>query len=395
MSRFRLATPTAFLLLLLSLFAASCASTGPKISKAEKKRIEAEFNAKFLDASENWVPRVYRIGYELISHQVPGHGAGEPKFGFVGIGVEELKDYARKPYGIDEKVKGVLVRGLYPGSKAEGLDIVPGDVIVKLNGKKTKNLGAFFKRVRKAEGNSVKALVWRKGIEREVEVPLEKVYYNAQFFLSPTPDLDANSAFSKINVGIGAIRYCRNDDELATIMGHELAHTTLKHSLKKMGVGVGATLAYGTAAAMIDALTFGGVGNLVVSPMQQATEAAVSRRYEREADYFGLRHAFHSGYDVQNGSKVFSRLATDAPGYNLLAYTFASHPKTSERFLRLEKIVEELKRQYPDQAAKEKSPEWEIVIPVSEGETLWQALEKIKNQSPVASQPAAPQAAAA
>jgi hypothetical protein len=282
------------------------------------------------------------------------------------------------------------------------LDLSPGDVIQKINGKKTRNLGAFFKRVRKAEGPSVKVLVWRKGSQREVEVPLEKVYYNAQFFLSPTPDLDANSAFSKINVGIGAIRYCRNDDELATIMGHELAHTTLKHSLKKMGVGVGSSLAYGVAAAAIDAVTFGGVGNLVTSPIQHATEAAVSRRYEREADYFGLRHAFHSGYDVQNGSRVFSRLATDAPGYNLLAYTFASHPKTSERFLRLEKIVEELKRQYPDEAGQAKSPDWEFVIPVSEGETLLQAVEKLMNSSkepapgPQKSQsPAVPQAAAA
>ncbi len=365
--------------ILLVCFLASCASTGPRVSSAERKKMEAEFNAKFIEASAKWLPRVYRVGYRLINAHVPGHGAEKPNFGFVGVGVEELKDYARKTYGIDKSVKGVLVRGIYPGSKAEteGVEVRPGDVIQKLNGKKTNSLGSFFKAVRQAKGPSIKAELLRQSEKLERDLPVEKVYYNAQFFLSPTPDLDANAAFSKINVGVGAIRFCRNDDELAVIMGHELAHTTLKHSLKKMGAGIGSSIGYGAAAAVIDAFTFGGVGTLIVSPIQHATDAALSRRYEREADYFGMRHAFHSGYDVENGARVFSRLATEAPSYNILAYTFSSHPKTSERFLRLEKIIEELKTQYPAQAAKVKSMDWEIIVPVQTGETLREAVEKL------------------
>ncbi len=367
-------------LFLTSLVLVSCASTGPKVSKSERKRMEDEFNAKFLQASDQWLPRVYRIGYQLLSSHVPGHGSEEPKFGFVGVGVDELKDYARKTYSIDKSVRGVLVRGIYPGSKAEGVDIRAGDVVEKLEGKKTQSLGSFFKVVRQARKPNLKAEIKRRDEKLERDLPVEKVYYNAQFFLSPTPDLDANAAFSKINVGIGAIRYCHNDDELAVIMGHELAHTTLKHSLKRMGAGIGSAIGYGAAAGVIDAFTFGGVGNLIMSPIQQATDSAISRRYEHEADYFGMRHAFHAGYDVGNGSKVFARLATDAPGYNLLAYTFASHPKTSERFLRLEKIVEEFKARYPDQAAanaKNKSLDWELIVPIAPDETLRDAVDKL------------------
>lgn len=365
------------LLLLISLGAISCASTGPKVSKAERKAKEAEFNRKFIQASERMVPKVYRVGYKLVSSPVPGHGAEKPRFGFAGVGVEDLKDDIRKVLGIDKSVKGVLVRGIYPGSKAEGIDIRPGDVIQKLGGKKVKSLGSFFKAVRKARADTLKALVWRKGSQLEIDIPVEKVYYNAQFFLAPTPDLDANAAFSKINVGIGAIRYCRNDDELAVIMGHELAHTTLKHSLKNLGIGVSSALAYGAMAGVIDAVTIGGVGNLLLNPVEKAQESAISRRYEREADYYGMQHAFHAGYNVENGSKVFSRLAMDTPSFSLLAYTFASHPKSSERFLRLEKIIEEFKVRYPEKARQVKNQDWDIIIPVGSGETLDEALTRM------------------
>jgi len=363
-------------LLVIAVFVVSCASTGPKVSREEKKRKEEEFNAKFLLATQNWLPRIYRIGYQLVSASVPGHGNPQPKFGFAGIGVDELKDYARVFYKVDKSVKGVLVLGTYPGSKAEFVDLRAGDVIVKLDGRKTKSLGGYFKAVRKARQSPVTAEVWRDGGIIPVEIPIEKVYYNAQFFLAPTPDVDAHAAFSKIAVGIGAIRYCRNDDELAVIMGHELAHTTLKHSLKKIGVTTATGIVYGVLAGALDVVTFSGVGSALIWPVQSATDAAISRRYEREADYYGMLHTFFAGYDVESGSKIFGKLATDAPSHGLMAYTFSTHPKSSERFLRLEKIVEELKLKYPERNWQ-KSPDWEITIPVTPGETLDEAVNRL------------------
>jgi len=361
----------------LSFLLISCASTGPKVSKAELQKHEEEFNLKFFEASGTWLPRIYRVGYQLIKSPVPGHGNAEPEFNFTGIGVDDLDKTYRKVYAIDEKIKGVIVIGHYPGSLAENADVQAGDVILKIDGKPVKNIGGYFKKIRSAKNSTVKAEVLKKGQVSEVDLPVEKVYYNAQFFLAPTPDLDANAAFSKINVGIGAIRYCKNDDELAVIMGHELAHVTLKHSLKKMGAGIATGMAYGAVAGVIDAFTVPGLGNLVISPVSGATDAAVSRRYEREADYFGMQHAFHSGFDVGQGARVFSRLATDTPGFTLLAYTFSSHPKSPERFLRLEKMIEEFQTQYPAKFPMAGSPDWDIVIPMKEGETIEEAVNRL------------------
>lgn len=227
----------------LAFSSVSCASTGPKITKEDRKRAEEAFNTKFLQASGGWLERVYRVGYRLLTARVPNHAGKDPKYGFVGVGVDELKDASREVYGIDREVRGVLVRGLYPDSKAERLDLRAGDVIVKLDGKKVKNLGKYFKIMRSAHADELKAEIWRGAVYSstgrrggeivERTLPVERVFYNAQFFLAPTPDVDASAAYSKIEVGVGAIRYCQNDDELAVIMGHELAHTTLKHVIKR------------------------------------------------------------------------------------------------------------------------------------------------------------------
>ena len=114
----------------LALNLISCASTGPKISKEDQKRIEEEFETKFLRASVGWLDRVYRVAYRLLRSPVPGHTNKEPKYGFVGVGVDDLKEYARKTNNIDKDIRGVLVRGIYPDSEAEGVDVKAGDVIV-------------------------------------------------------------------------------------------------------------------------------------------------------------------------------------------------------------------------------------------------------------------------
>ncbi len=208
------------LLLAFCLSLSACASTGPKITKAELKEKQNEFNLKFFQASQRWLPRVYRVGYQLLKSPLPEDSKAAPEYNFVGVGVEELKDHTRKVFAVDSTIKGLLVLGTYPSSQAEDSGLQAGDVITKINEKKVNSLGDYFGPIRKTSASSVKVEYWRRneGLKTK-ELPVEKVYYNAQFFLSPTPQFDANALFSKIEVGIGAIRYCQNDDELAVIMG--------------------------------------------------------------------------------------------------------------------------------------------------------------------------------
>jgi len=365
----------------------SCVSTGPKISAKEIAQKQIEFDRKFYASLQTWLPRIYRIGYRLLKAPVPQHSSETPKYNFLGVGVQEIKKPTRKALDLPKKVRGVLVIGLYPGSEAEGLPLKMGDVIKRVNGKRVKTLAEFYKQIKKAKGDSVTLNVWAPETGSSVlQAPLEKVYYNAIFFLKPTPNFHASALFSKIEIGIGAIRYARNDDELAVIMGHELAHTTLKHTAKKLGSNLGVGVAYSAVVTVVDTFTVQGLGNILVDPVKKITDSGISRRYEREADYYGMKHAFHADYAIENGARVFARLSGDKPTFNILSYTFASHPSSPERFLKLEKIIEEFREQYPERFPMTHHSDWQVAIPLQPGESIYEAIlrlaEEIKDKEP-------------
>lgn len=48
-------------------------------------------------------------------------------------------------------------------------------------------------------------------------------------FLDTSQEVNASSSPMRISVTIGMLRFTRNADELAMVLGHELAHFTLQH----------------------------------------------------------------------------------------------------------------------------------------------------------------------
>ena len=68
-----------------------------------------------------------------------------------------------------------------------------------------------------------------------------------------------------------------------------------------------------------------------------------SKDTEREADYVGLYLLALSGYDINDAPNVFRRLGMANPR-SIEGKCAASHPSTPERYVNLEKTVEEILR---------------------------------------------------
>ena len=68
--------------------------------------------------------------------------------------------------------------------------------------------------------------------------------------------------------------------------------------------------------------------------------SAYSRQDELEADAYGLFYAYQAGYDIDQGSYIWERLAA-AIDRNVFASTYFldSHPAAPERLARLKKIA--------------------------------------------------------
>ena len=142
-----------------------------------------------------------------------------------------------------------------------------------------------------------------------------------------------------------------SDDELAVILGHELAHYTHEHSrrgAKSAMWGQLAGLAGMVGAGSIDNRTGRDAATLGALLSVSAWQNGYSRDLEDQADRVGLRYAREGGFDVSRGPALWRKFqkkyGEDSAVTNFL---FGSHSRPSDRIRNLER---ELKVNYRNEA---------------------------------------------
>ena len=102
-----------------------------------------------------------------------------------------------------------------------------------------------------------------------------------------------------------------SDDEVAAIMGHEVAHALREHARDRFGKTVATQLG---AGALSYALGLGGVGREVVNMGGQLLTLKFSRDDETEADIVGMDLAARAGYNPAAGVTLWQKMITAAKG---------------------------------------------------------------------------------
>ena len=128
----------------------------------------------------------------------------------------------------------------------------------------------------------------------------------------------------------GMMRFLKNDNELAVVLAHELAHACRGHTTNR------------TAKQALRLLLGPGPGQLVMALVEAATRQ-FDKDQEREADLYGLIWAFKAGFDIDNAKNLLKRMAVEAPE-SLRQGFLSSHPTSAERLLAMEKIAAALKK---------------------------------------------------
>jgi len=119
------------------------------------------------------------------------------------------------------------------------------------------------------------------------------------------------------------IEETRNQDELAFVLGHEVAHHILEHIEK-------------TRDSALEGLMVGGLQAAVNGGNSKAIEKAerrsavfeirrYSKQYELEADALGTIITAHAGYDPLKGAQYFHRIPDPGDKY------LGSHPPNAKR----------------------------------------------------------------
>jgi predicted Zn-dependent protease len=148
----------------------------------------------------------------------------------------------------------------------------------------------------------------------------------------------------KVGVYTGLLKLAANDDEIAAVMGHEVAHVTSRHGAERTSqnyavAGVGLAALIGMEAGDVDpekrnlALAAYGLGSAVGFMLP------FSRLHESEADAVGLRFAAGAGYDPRAAITFWQKMAAANRGAARPPVWFSTHPSDEQRIANLQKLA--------------------------------------------------------
>jgi beta-barrel assembly-enhancing protease len=138
-----------------------------------------------------------------------------------------------------------------------------------------------------------------------------------------------------------------NDNELASVLAHEVGHVVARHSLKTLKQ----SQEYDDIAKSLGELT--GVAGDVARDLGVALGQIVgagfltvhTRDEEREADFLGVRTMPRAGFDPQGMVTMFQKLQRiEEQNSNLLGSLFSDHPDAEERINNTRYEIARMKR---------------------------------------------------
>lgn len=143
----------------------------------------------------------------------------------------------------------------------------------------------------------------------------------------------------------GILPICANEDGIAAVMGHEVAHAFAKHGQERMSQGQlqaigGLAVAYGTRNdknAQIWNAAYG-LGS------QVGVMLPFSRKHETEADKLGLVFMIMAGYNGEEAAEVWVRMSERNKDKESPPQFLSTHPSNQARIQTLRAYLPEAKR---------------------------------------------------
>ena len=135
-----------------------------------------------------------------------------------------------------------------------------------------------------------------------------------------------------------------SDDEVAMVMGHEMAHALREHARARMAksAGTGAALSIGAQL-----LGLGQVGDMAARAGTQLITVLLCRSDETEADLVGLELAARAGYDPKASVSLWKKMAAASKNQGGLNF-LSTHPTGPDRIEKLEANLPKVERLYRD-----------------------------------------------
>jgi hypothetical protein len=211
-------------------------------------------------------------------------------------------------WGVGEDT--VVVTGVMPGGPAQRAGVRRGDVLHAANGRPldvSGNTADLTRRLDDLAGAGPLSLeLTRAGKPLSVVIPAPVGVCDTRLTVVVGDAVNAYADGKSVFATYGAMNLFAKDEDLAVVLGHELAHNILGHVRQDAS----------------------GKANGATTPEQEA-----------EADAVGLYFTARAGFSIKDAPGVWRRLAAQNPTHISAG---GDHPSTAARFLNLEAVRDEI-----------------------------------------------------
>jgi predicted Zn-dependent protease len=122
------------------------------------------------------------------------------------------------------------------------------------------------------------------------------------------------------------------DDEVAMIMGHEMAHALREHARERMGKSAATSIG---ASVLSQLFGLGDLGQTVASYGVQLLNLRFGREDESEADLVGMELGARAGFDPRAGITLWQKMAS--ANKNAPPQWLSTHPAGATRIADMER----------------------------------------------------------
>lgn len=329
--------------LLLSLGALIGGCAAPRTQQAQidpQRRAQEEALQKKLVLERQFrdQSRIDRVAWPILSGASSLCENITPKVGVqFAVAANFNKEYraaAVELFGLSDRPTLVAVS---PGSPAHRAGLKPGDVLHSVGSVEVPTGNKAVEKLHKLLQSQIAAdtdtifVISRNGVEETVRVRPD-VICNYPVLLGQGDEINAFADGEKIVIQKGMLRFAETDAELATIIGHELAHNAMGHiDATRTNFALGSLLDIAAAVAGVN--TQGAFGN--------AAAKAYSKEFESEADYVGLYALALADLSIDESANLWRRMAAEA-NTNVRTQYNSTHPGSADRYLALEAATQEI-----------------------------------------------------
>ncbi len=234
----------------------------------------------------------------------------------------------------------LVMPGCYevPVTGRAAVNMVSDDAVIKLSA------GAFADMKKKYRISTNRAYTER--VQRIGERLARVAFWDVpaadwEFVVFDAPDqINAFAmAGGKVGVFTGLFKIVHNDDQLASVLAHEIAHVAAKHVNERlsqqMAIQGGGLIVGGIMSTTpVNAIT----SNAVLEAYGLSTGLTATgfdRKKEKEADHIGMIYMARAGYNPEEALKVIENLEQASAGRPMPPALLSTHPTYPERMLQI------------------------------------------------------------